>query len=159
MATGQRFWAAAALLAAGCAHGRDTARRDSQAIDMGLVKGEASVRDDAAALVRMLGEADASEPGRVKALDDGFLTIERFAQPTGPLRLRLRILPDTPVFLGQAQVGGDALQPGVDVRVYYRTPKGPEVPAVVGVAILGPDEARAVEDASHGKAPPAPPGD
>lgn len=89
----------------------------------------------------VISRADAWQPGVVREMERDYLVFEPF-QPMVPEQ-RVRLEEGTPVYMSQERVETQALQPGTDVRVFFRHDPAGE-PEVVAVEILTPEEAREV---------------
>lgn len=88
----------------------------------------------------VLSKADGSQPGVIQEFSEGTLTLTSRGQGTRqtPRVQTMMIPPSVPIFSGDARVSTDALVPGADVRVYFKTGMGDEQREVVGVDILKP---------------------
>jgi len=90
-----------------------------------------------------VSKASGSQPGKVVSLRGGTLEIDPYQIAAG--NARLHIAQDAPVFQGNARVSTLALQPGVDVRVYYDKAQRD----VVAVDVLTPDQAENLRKAEE----------
>jgi hypothetical protein len=143
------FWVSAGILAAtACSHGGGAANHGA------TPSPAAQVAPTAAQVERMISEADGNQPGRVKSLANGYLVLEPYQSSARDTRLR--VLPEAAVFEGDSARTLDALEPGADVRVFYRNPKGAEPAEVVGIELLDADEAREIDEALHDGRPELP---
>lgn len=104
--------------------------------------------DDAAEREAIIGQADAWQPGIVRDVQDEMLILEPYQRAAGEARVQLD--PETPVFQEEGRVSTRALQPGTDVRVFYRH-DATGVPQVVAVEILSPEEASEVRGLFEGQ--------
>jgi hypothetical protein len=93
----------------------------------------------------VLADATGSKVGRIARLND---TSMQIAETGVPNLQKLRVDPFVSVFEGTQRVGTDRLEPGSDVRVYYKQPSPVGPPLVIAVDLLREPEG--------GMGPPAP---
>lgn len=105
-------------------------------------------QDDVAEREAIIGQADAWQPGIVRDMSDETLILEPYQRAAG--EARIQIDPETPVFQEEGRVSTRALQPGTDVRVFYRH-DATGAPQVVAVEILSPEEANEVRGLFEGQ--------
>ncbi len=87
-------------------------------------------------------EASGSQAGRVIRVASGYVYLNPYQQAAG--NARLTIASSTPVYSGNQQLATTALQPGQDVRVFYRE-HGRQPPSVIAIELLDKPTARRLE--------------
>lgn len=143
---------AGALALGGCT--KQTQVRETAGVAVVRAPEQAAPAGDAQESLDMLIlQADGSQPGRLRDLRADVIVVEPYQVEADPSVLGFSN--EVPVFRGDEQVSLRSLQPGADVRVFYRMPEGAEQSEVVAVQLLDPQEARAIERAVR-NAPAAP---
>jgi hypothetical protein len=85
----------------------------------------------------LISSADGSQPGTVQSFSNGTLTLTTHGKKHQSNKARtLTISQDVPVFQGATRVSTDAIVPGADVRVYWRTPSSGNERQIIAVDIM-----------------------
>jgi hypothetical protein len=103
----------------------------------------------------LISQSDGSQLGTLRDYSGTSLTVDNEAAgPSGSLTMRADN--SVPVFQGQQKVSTDALVPGSDVRVFYRTPADGTQPQAVAIEILNPNQDSSLpgsQDGTHTTTP------
>lgn len=131
--------AGVALFAAACTSDRGAQRTDTTQVQTQRGEKESIEQE----MQRIVSQADGSQPGRVEEMSDGMLRLDPYQEAAGVAQLRID--ENTPVFQGGGKVTTRALQPGVDVRVFFDRSEAGERPRVIAVEVLEGQNARDIE--------------
>lgn len=132
-----------------CSSSKHASRDDSDSSDHGRYSQADKRQEDVGAQrERVIGQADAWQPGIVRGLEDEILILEPYQQAAGEARIQIE--EDIPVFEDDARVSTDVLTPGTDVRVFYRH-DATGTPQVVAVEILSDEEVREIRSLFEGQ--------